>query len=164
MIPCLTRVIVACPKCFTPKRSSLREIIYAEGVHQFQPRVTPWVTKKILPLNSEGVAEFIPLYTKQESGVGSSIKRLANAFSVHQIFETPFPGCCPGLKLTNAFGVKTKGPCASSFTLSRKQLHDPAASDQSPKTQDQRSLLRHDDCGDAGNPERFRPWTRRWLK
>jgi hypothetical protein len=71
--------------------------INAEGVRQFQPRVTPWVNVMPKFATLKGLANG-KAHTSNDWRTPSVFSRLNNSFP---------PGCYPGLELANAFGVKS---------------------------------------------------------
>ena len=73
----------------------------AEGVGQFQPRVQPRVGSPNKRHNTEGVGE-----TKQPVYIEVLLRRPRQPFQGLTTQRDPaYPGCYPGLKFANAFGV-----------------------------------------------------------
>jgi hypothetical protein len=82
-----------------------RSGINAEGVRQFQPRVTPWAKELICLKTLKVLASYF------EFGHVSFL--FANPFRVAGDGHHVPPGCYPGLKLANAFGVVPEGRAKS---------------------------------------------------
>jgi len=93
----------------------------AEGVRKCQPRATRWENRLIWPLKT--LKEFASETSMAARQRASWLERFANSYRVHKIKFRLFPGRCPGLEFTNAFGVLVRQICIYLWERESKLYH-----------------------------------------